>query len=284
MKTLIKWMINFSFILFIHAAAAHSSDHERIDVLNHDLLLANADSSLGHGQLYLNRGRVYCEAQKWQLALNDFTLAAKVQPDLSEALYWQGYVHFQLQHFAEAEKMLVQYLNAVPQSTLGYQLMAQLAIKNQQYFIAAGYFDKAIEVNPLAKPQLYFERVQVLKRISPYPLQRIVHGLEEGLERLGPQVNLLDYMVEVYVAVEQFHPALQWHKQYPEVVRRTPAWMLKQAQLQRAAGAKVESENWYRRALATLDTIPLEKQSLPALRKINAQARRELAQVMAMPK
>lgn len=246
---------------------AHGLANDRIADISHQIEHQPKDAIL-----YLKRGRVALDSAHWKDALRDFEKAEQLNENLFDAIYWQGYAKLKQGYTQSASEQLIRYLKKSPTSPSGHQYLAQAYVLLGKYSDAANHYDLAIQYNVNAQPQVYVERVQALNKITPPPSKRIAKGIQDGIDILGPQINLLELMVETYAQAKQYKSAILWHTRYPQSLRNTPSWMLKHGQLYEWDDQVTEALLWYSKSIQSIALFTPAKQALPAYQNLKNHA------------
>jgi tetratricopeptide (TPR) repeat protein len=244
-------------LLLAQSLCAHGTRDVRIQELNQQL-----KQNPNNAELYLQRGRVWIDSQVWSHALDDTLRAERIQPELHEALYWQGYIHYRTQKFTQAKQCLERYITLAPQSPAGHTTLAQVHTEQKNYALAAQHFDLAIAADSNPQPQRYIERYRVLRLMQPANPARIENGLKEGVARHGEIINLLELLVEWHQHQGQWTEALAWLNRYPEPLRQTPQWWLAKGHLLKHKGDTSEAQKAYQTVIDNLALLSEHKRSL----------------------
>ncbi|MGR9105798.1 MAG: tetratricopeptide repeat protein [Gammaproteobacteria bacterium] len=226
--------------------------------------------------LYVARGRVHLDSGHWDAALADFEKSIRIDPGYLEALYWQGEALFGKGEYAAAERVLHRYLCQVPHSPAGHRLIAQVWTQLGEPLRAAKYFDLSIRHDANPPPQVYLDRAQILMKLDPLPLKRVLTGLNAGLERHEANVALIKMLIEVDLAVGDYPQAIMDLERIPSQLRDTPLWLNRRAEIEALRGRPNEAAKLYEASLDRIGSLPKLKQQLPAYLSVRAEAERGL--------
>ena len=121
------------------------------DLQKYELALSDYNKAINinpnYAKAYLNRGNLYHNQQKYELALADYNKAIKINPNLVEAYYNRGSLYSDLQKY---ELALSDYNKAIElDSNLAeaYSNRGNIYYYQQKYELALADFNKAIELN-----------------------------------------------------------------------------------------------------------------------------------------
>lgn len=253
-------------LLLPMAALSHGAIHERLATLDRQIERTPRAASL-----YVQRGRVYRDAEHWEDALNDYTRARELNPRLDEALYWQGEAWLRVGELERARDVLQQYLERVPASPAGHRALAQVLVEQGEWAEAARHFDRSIASDGKPPAQTYLERARALAQIRPVPLEEIRRGLEQGLAVHPYHVAIVSELIDVDRNALDFGSALQRFEQLPPMLQNLPEWLNHRAELEAERGDREAAAGYYRAALSRIAELPPTRQQLPAI----ASAQRE---------
>ncbi|TRU05080.1 MAG: serine protease [Microcystis sp. Msp_OC_L_20101000_S702] len=97
---------------------------------------------------YVNRGFLYYNQQKYELASDDYNKAIEINPNFAEAYNNRGLLYYNQQKY---ELALADYSKAIeinPNFALAYNNRGGIYYNQQKYELALADFNKAIEINP----------------------------------------------------------------------------------------------------------------------------------------
>jgi tetratricopeptide (TPR) repeat protein/S1-C subfamily serine protease len=138
--------------------------HEKFLVLNYlkryeeaELTINAAIEISPRAAFYLNRGVVYSDQKKWELALADYTKAIAINPDLALPYYNRGNLYFDQK---KLDLALADYTKAIaidPDHAQAYYNRGNLYFDQKKLDLALADYTKAIAINPdLDRP--YYNR------------------------------------------------------------------------------------------------------------------------------
>ncbi len=122
------------------------------DQQKYELALADWNKAIeinpNYAEAYLNRGNLYKNLQKYELALADYSKAIDINPNYAYAYYNRGNLYKNLQKY---ELALADYSKAIkinPNFAEAYNNRGNLYSNQQKYELALADYNKAIEINP----------------------------------------------------------------------------------------------------------------------------------------
>lgn len=256
-------------VLPLSHVSAHGVAETRIERLNHDIEHYPTNS-----ELYFTRGKLFLDQSLWEQAEADFREALKrlnanhallsdgrpsEQWDTKTHSGWALKIRLALvksliaQHqYTSAEAILNELLVQHPNGVHAYYLMAKLHVATHDLPSAARYYDKAIALDANPTPQVYLDRFNVLTKAQPASLSTLERSIEQGVQRLGPLVTLIEPIIHFSLETQQPTVGLKWWARLPSALRFTPKWLVTKARLQLQAGDKVAAKSTLRSALQQL--------------------------------
>ena len=254
-------------------AVSHADLLERIRYLDGQIMAAPEDA-----RLYLKRAKLHREHMNWPAALADVAQARRLAPKLNEADFREAQIRFDKGEIARARGLLDRYLDREPQSADGRVLRAKALKALDERAGAIQDLDFAITRMSRPSPDLYLERARILRSMGPSEADRLLRGLAEALDRLGPVVVLVDLAINVEVARNRAKAALAWLDRLPKKLLATLKWQVRRGDILAAAGRGDEARRVYARALKEIEAMPVGRRSRPTSRTMETRLRRLLAQ------
>ncbi|REJ43634.1 MAG: tetratricopeptide repeat protein [Microcystis flos-aquae DF17] len=97
---------------------------------------------------YGNRGVLYYNQQKYELALSDYSKAIDINPNLADAYNNRGNLYKDLQKYDLALSDYSKAIDINPNDALAYNNRGNLYYNQQKYELALSDYSKAIDINP----------------------------------------------------------------------------------------------------------------------------------------
>ena len=172
----------------------------------------------------LKRGDLYRRHEDYDAAARDFEAARALDPDNEELEFFIGRLQLETGDYPTARQSIVKYLESYPDHARGWSLLGETEVRLGQPEAAADCFGQAIAQSSSASPELY--RAQVLSLLAAGKSNRDGAALvvEQGLQSLGPEVNLLGLAVDIALAEARREQAAGLLGQLPKGLERLPQW------------------------------------------------------------
>ncbi|MCZ8039749.1 MAG: tetratricopeptide repeat-containing serine protease family protein, partial [Microcystis sp. LE17-20A] len=97
---------------------------------------------------YLNRGLLYSDLQKYELALSDYNKAIDINPNYAKAYNNRGFLYHNQQKYELALSDYNKAIDINPNYALAYNNRGLLYHNQQKYELALSDYNKAIDINP----------------------------------------------------------------------------------------------------------------------------------------
>ncbi|MFM6690497.1 MAG: tetratricopeptide repeat-containing serine protease family protein, partial [Microcystis panniformis] len=116
---------------------------------------------------YYNRGLLYSDLQKYDLALSDYSKAIELNPNDADAYYNRGILYRRQQKYELALDDYNQAIELNPNDADAYYNRGNLYYNQQKYELALSDYSKAIEINP-NYAKAYYNRGNLYKNLQKY--------------------------------------------------------------------------------------------------------------------
>ncbi len=192
----------------VQPAWTHGDSHDRIEALGEQLNQQPENASL-----YLRRGQLHRQEGRWDAALRDFERALELDPNLDEAVLMRGITLLDARSPTAAIAALDLFLLRSPAHHVGLLARARAWASLGAGHAAARDFSRVLAERPSV--DLYVERARALASMGSGYIEEALHGLDEGIAALGPNVVLIDVAVELDLARGEAEKALARLAQRP---------------------------------------------------------------------
>jgi len=261
-------------LLLPSRSLAHGSHAERIGAQTRLIEAAPADA-----QRYLDRAAVHLDRADWAAAIADLDRAAEFDPDLATRHYLRGVLLWKRGSSDEAERVLNRFLAAEPESSAGFALRARARADLGRPLEAAQDFSRAIASQPVAGPDLYLERAQILSEAGDRYLERAIRGLEDGIAEIGPLPALALAAVEIEVRIGRFKDAAQRLDAATRSFAVRAPWLIRMGEILEAAGRPVAAREAYQSGIDEIALLPAHRRQLPGLAALRLRALERIARI-----
>jgi tetratricopeptide (TPR) repeat protein len=265
------------FIIFIIQAGcaqamAHGTVGNRMADVNHALEHDPEDA-----RLYMERGRIHQEKQRWDEALADYGRAQLLDKNLHEVVYWTGMLWFERLEYPVAEQLLQKYVS-LSDSPRGHTALGELYAQTGKPEMSAHHYDIAIKLDSTPSPGLYLQRARALMQAHPLSpsighLNGIVAGIDEGIARHGELATYLELLIELYDRNGEYRRALDTIARLPASLQTTPAWQLSKADLLFKSGDNKSATASYLAAIRAVEQLPEHRRNVKANVVVKQEAR-----------
>jgi tetratricopeptide (TPR) repeat protein len=247
-------------------AAAHEGTHERLDRVTHSI-----ETQPESQQLYLRRGRLYIEMERFDAAGADFDIAARLGPaDLVAFDY--GVLCYQMADMECALQAFNRYIKVYPGDAAAYEYRSRVYQQIEENSLALAdlrcYFARS--GNPA--PGLYVSASLLAQEVGQD--REGLSILDEGLARLGMVPQLQRRAVEIELDLGNTGAAIERWSSLREVLRDSVDWKIEMARLLMSDGRTEQAAAILREAkaqLADLRPTPARLKSGEAIAELELQ-------------
>ena len=222
----------------------------------------------GRSELYLKRAELHRENQHWQLARADYQQARRLpaSPEQQlEILFCTGRMQLQAGRPQQALPLLEQVLEHNPGYIRARLNLARTYLALNRPEQAVEQMDRYFALLKRPSPDFYLERARTVQALVPDSYQRVVQGLDEGINALGPIVTLVGKLIEVHLERGDTDKALARFEQLSPVIGSLPKWQAKKGDIYLQAGDRKAADRTYEQALQTVLELPAWRRSTRAM-------------------
>ncbi|BAJ01663.1 tetratricopeptide repeat protein [Shewanella violacea] len=272
-----------SYSLFCSAlVCAHVQLDVRVQHIN-DLLAADLNSQLASqthtAQLLLQRGELHSESQHWDLAWQDYQGAMENTHDANlrmDIWYYMGRMRLQSGMPDEAYRLLSKVIKLDPSYESARLNLARTYIELSDYRAAMDEMDIFMSLLPRPTPDQYIERANMARQIESDGQSLVIEGLNEGVNRLGPIVSLVDLLVDSYLAQGKHKEALRVIELLPRDINSLPRWQLKKGDIYQEQKQYLDAETAYKKGLNRINNMPEHRRLTSAVEALRNQLEAKL--------
>ena len=260
-------------------AAAHGAIDEQITTL-----ASQIEEDPQNAALYLKRGELHSYHRDWDAAMADYDRAAQLDPTLAGVDLARGKTLLQAGSPSPAKSALDRFLAKHPEHAGALATRARVLVILGQRLAAAADYTRAIaaaERLDRPNPEYYLERARALAAEGGGHVAQALHGLDEGVKRLGPIVALQLFAIEIELAGKRYNAALARLETLAAQSPRKEAWLAHRGDILKQAGRATEARLAYEQALAAIESLPARHRSIGATAKLEAEIRAALARGIA---
>ena len=265
-------------------AAGSIAAHPGIDdQIAHVTTLIEKDPQ--NATLFLRRGELYRIHRAWADAEADYAKSRKLDPDLALVDLCMGKLQLDADKPAEAKQALDLYLARRPHDADALAFHGRALARLGQHVAAAASFTRAIANvrSDRPKPEYYLERAQALEAAGISHLDEALHGLDEGLAKLGNPVVLQNYAIELELKGRRYDAALARLARMASRAQRKETWLVRKGEILERAKRFDEARAAYEQSLVAVDALPASRRQNRAVEKLVEQARTALARLEETP-
>jgi tetratricopeptide (TPR) repeat protein len=231
------------------AAFAHGDLHPRINELTAEITRTPTNASL-----YFQRADLYRLDGDFTNALADLNQVARLDRSLKRVDFMRGQVQLDANQPQAALTPLNRYLADKPPDMEAYTVRARVLAKLGRHSGAIEDFTTAIGLSSTANPELFIERATAWRALGKP--EEAIRGLDEGIRRLGPIVTLQLPAVDAELALKRTDAALARIDTVMARLQRKETWLVRRAEILRAAGREEEARKNYHGALEAIGRLP----------------------------
>lgn len=252
----------------------HGDDQVLIDALTDELAKApDAD-------LFIRRGELYRHHQEWAKAAADFESAAKLEPKLTIVDFFRARLLLEAGEPQKAQPFVERYVQHTPDEAEGWFLRGDIRAALGDHEAGALDYVEGLRKTPRPRPEHYLRRAKFLA-LAPKPdPARILAALDEGIQRVGPVISLVEYAIELEVARKNYSDALARIDDAMQHAPRRETWLVRKGDLLVKAGRTNEAVAAYRAALAAIDDLPPRYRDTVPIEKLVRDAQMALGRII----
>jgi predicted RNA-binding protein with PIN domain/cytochrome c-type biogenesis protein CcmH/NrfG len=255
-------------------AWAHGSVHERIDVVNVELM-----EDPQNGELLVRRATLNLEHGDADKALADLDAASRMEAPRVDIPVLRARALAVLDRRSEALKVLAGYLALHPGSVGAYLTRAGLQEDATHYKDAALDYERAVKHADPPKADYYLGWARCLSLSGETDAAYGV--LCQGVQRLPVVTVLAVAAYKKAVETGRYEEALRAIERFLKRTRRQERWLAEKGDVLRKQGKPDAAKEAYRAALVAMGELPQRHRNVIAVRRLEERVRKGLSELSA---
>ena len=252
---------------------AHGDDQVLIDALTEELAKAP------EADLFIRRGELFRHHQEWAKAAADFESAARLEPKLEIVDFFRARLLLEAGEPVRAQPFIERFLKNVPTEAEGWFLRGDVLGALGKHEAGALDYAEGIGRAPHPRPEHYLRRARFLAAAPNADSTRVLAALDEGIEKLGPVISLLEYAITLEMEQKNYAGALARIDKAMAHSPRRETWLVRQGDVLLKSGRTSEAVAAYRAALAAIEDLPPRYRETVPIEKLERDARASLARI-----
>lgn len=273
-------LIVLSLILFtgffqLPTVWAHGPVHELIAKISIQI-----KESPSNAALYLQRGEYHRIDENFDAAYSDFQQALALDSSLQLAVDFQLGALFNEQGHPQAGLFHMQrFLQQNPQHIKALILEASLYKQAGQDSLSVARFAQALSLSKEPRPHHYLEIAKATLRADSTNFEGARHWLSQGEEKLGFNIVLRTYAIELAQAAGEYDAAIAQVDDIIARLSRHEKWLLQKALILEAAGRTEAAIQAYEQTLTAIEKLPRRNRSTRIVSEWQSSAHQGLARL-----
>jgi tetratricopeptide (TPR) repeat protein len=273
-RSLTTWLMSVGMALGVMAPPAALAHADLLAAI--DRVTKQIDADPKNAALHLWRGDLYRAHSDWKLAERDYDRVTQLDPRLDEVILARGKLRFESGQNAAAKIDLDKYLAVHTNHVEALITRAQVLTKLGERRAAVYDFSLALAQGTQPMPDYYLQRARL--QVEEGDTDSALHGLDEGLSRLGPLVMLQLYAIDLECARQHFDDALRRLESVSARSERKERWLVQRGEILVQARRQAEAQAAFAAALKAIESLPSRQQGTPLLLELKKRASSALVQ------
>jgi tetratricopeptide (TPR) repeat protein len=261
----------------VFTACAHGPLHEQIAATARQI-----ERDPTNAALYLKLGELHRLHEEFEPALADYARAAKLDPRIDQIDLLRGKTLFAAGLNDRAKEALDRFLAAHPTDADGLATRARVRVVLGTGLEATADLSGAIRNSNPPDPDLYRERAQLLVAEGGDHIAEALHGLDEGIAKLGPIATLEMPAIEIEISSRRFDTALARVDQLAASSPRKETWLARRGEILEKASRPADAQKSYSEALAAIEKLPSYIRETAATAKLETTIRDAVKRIDAL--
>lgn len=255
---------------------AHGDLHMRIAAVTEQI-----EKATNNAVLYLTRGELHREHLDWKAAVADYDRAAQLDPKLATVDLCRAKMFADSGQLADSRATFDRYLKRCPADGRAFIERARLMEQSGERKAAVADYTHGIELVREPEPEYFLERAQVL--VADSRTEEALHGLDEGIKKLGPLVTLQLFALDLEVGRKNFDAALARLDTIVSRATRKENWLARRGEIELLAGRSAEAQKSFEAALAAVAALPARLQQSETMTDLKQRMKTALAGLTNAP-
>jgi tetratricopeptide (TPR) repeat protein len=230
-------------LLYSSAGVPHDATTNQIHAVTHQIHIHPQKA-----ELYLQRGELYREAHRWKEALADYDRVSRLDPAMHAVDLCRGLLYWKMEEPDQARDALNRFLKTNPDNVAGRLTRGRALVQLNRTAEALSDYDFVLSQQK--EPELYLERAQIL--VDEKNPGEAIHGIDEGIESLGPLVTLESYAIDLELQTKNYDAALERVERVLAQMERKEMWLARKGEILEMAGRTTEAQEAFAQALGAL--------------------------------
>jgi tetratricopeptide (TPR) repeat protein len=219
--------------------------------------------------LFVKRARLYLHAQAYGPATADARKALELDSGHPDARLCLARIWSETDRLPEALEVLDRLIAEQSRHYSARLERARVLSKQGDHLAATDEYDRLInsyptDLKPL--PEHYVERAKACAASGNDQVDRALHGLEAGLQRLGPLVSLQSTALDIERNSGRTEAVLQRLETLIASSARKDPWLVQRGDCLFEAGDADAARTAYLEAICHFNALPRSRQAVPANR------------------
>ena len=246
-----RWLAAIFWLFTGPVLRAHGDLHDQIQAASQQILKNPAQ-----GNLYFVRAELHRSHGSFEAAHADYDRAGGLTPGIPGLDFGRGQAFLQAGKCGEALKALDRFLKAHPRHVHAHVSRAKAWNLLKNHLAAAEDYTSAIQCSAQPEPEYYLDRSHAQAAAGPEHFQRALHGINEGLDRLGEVLTLELRALDLEISLKRFGVALDRVERVRRKSVRQEFWLERQGDILHLAGRSAEARTAFCAALEASESRP----------------------------
>lgn len=257
----------FIFVLIVASliAKGHGPVHESIKRVTKEI-----EKNPSSASLYLERGKYYQVDRDFDHAFADFMKAKSLNSDLEEVNFFCAKLFSEHHYPISALDYIQTFLIGKPTHINGLVLRASIYKQMGEDSLSVLDFEQAISLSREPKPEYYTQISKAVLLADSTNYADAISWLEKGEEKLGFNIVLKSYALDLAKKNEDYDKALRIIDSTLLKLNRKEKWLFKKAEVEELAGRPQSAQSSYQDAMTAIQQLPVRIQRTRMVMELEA--------------